>query len=485
MPVAIHEYMHLLVRHSGLKWPIWLNEGFADVYSTLQPSGGKILLGAIPLGRAAALEQSRWMPFQALVSVAHDSPEYNEKNRAGLFYAQSWLTAHMMLLGNDYRDRFPQFAAHISNSGSTEESLKAVYGKSLGDFEKDVRRYFNARQYRGALFDLQFEKFRFDAPRPATSVESGVLLARIAGLIGRTAQAEKALNELSSANPKAPEPQEALAYLFLSKGDVAKAGDCLRRAIENGNSNWQTHWDFARTLSPGDKPSPEYETALRKTLELNPELIDARLELARAMFRDRRFVQALALLGQVKRIDPENAPSMFLLMAYSAAQADQKDEARKYADLAIKHARTPDQTADAQRLSDYLKASQSSVAAQSSPAFQPAGTDGDKPTLRRAEPAPATEESNAPAAQVLTVAGRLTKLDCIGQMARLHVRTSDGTLKLLIRKPDAIVIRGSDSGAVNLTCGPQDANVFIEFVPHPDAEQSTVGDVATLEFRAT
>jgi len=41
MPVAIHEYMHLLVRHSELKWPIWLNEGFAEVYSTLQPSGGK------------------------------------------------------------------------------------------------------------------------------------------------------------------------------------------------------------------------------------------------------------------------------------------------------------------------------------------------------------------------------------------------------------------------------------------------------------
>src|SRR3954452_9280567 len=172
------------------------------------------------------------MPFQALVSVAHDSPEYNEKNRAGLFYAQSWLTAHMMLLGNDYRDRFPQFAAHISNSGSTEESLKAVYGKSLGDFEKDVRRYFNARQYRGALFDLQFEKFRFDAPRPATSVESGVLLARIAGLIGRTAQAEKALNELSSVNPKSPEPQEALAYLFLRKGEVEKGRDRLRLAIE-------------------------------------------------------------------------------------------------------------------------------------------------------------------------------------------------------------------------------------------------------------
>src|SRR5260370_7948379 len=27
-PAAIHEYMHLLIRHSGLNVPIWLNEGF-------------------------------------------------------------------------------------------------------------------------------------------------------------------------------------------------------------------------------------------------------------------------------------------------------------------------------------------------------------------------------------------------------------------------------------------------------------------------
>src|SRR5205807_1559138 len=30
-PAAIHEYMHLLVRHSGLTMPVWLNEGFAEV----------------------------------------------------------------------------------------------------------------------------------------------------------------------------------------------------------------------------------------------------------------------------------------------------------------------------------------------------------------------------------------------------------------------------------------------------------------------
>ena len=43
--LAIHEYMHLIIRHSGLKIPIWLNEGWADVYSTLRPMGKETAVG--------------------------------------------------------------------------------------------------------------------------------------------------------------------------------------------------------------------------------------------------------------------------------------------------------------------------------------------------------------------------------------------------------------------------------------------------------
>lgn len=50
-PVAIHEYAHLIVKHAGLSLPAWLNEGLADVYSTLKPVGAKVLLGEVQLGR--------------------------------------------------------------------------------------------------------------------------------------------------------------------------------------------------------------------------------------------------------------------------------------------------------------------------------------------------------------------------------------------------------------------------------------------------
>jgi hypothetical protein len=53
--VAIHEYVHLLVSHSGLSIPLWLNEGMAEVYSTLEAKDGKLVLGEMKRDRVLAL----------------------------------------------------------------------------------------------------------------------------------------------------------------------------------------------------------------------------------------------------------------------------------------------------------------------------------------------------------------------------------------------------------------------------------------------
>jgi hypothetical protein len=59
-PTAVHEYMHLLIRHSGLKLPVWMNEGIAEVYSTLRPVGGQILIGTPPQGHLR--KAGEWRP---------------------------------------------------------------------------------------------------------------------------------------------------------------------------------------------------------------------------------------------------------------------------------------------------------------------------------------------------------------------------------------------------------------------------------------
>jgi len=85
-PIATHEYVHLVVQHSGLNFPPWLNEGIAELYSTLKPLGDKVVVGNLIAGRVQALYSEKWVPLAVILSAGHDSPYYNEKDKAGSLY---------------------------------------------------------------------------------------------------------------------------------------------------------------------------------------------------------------------------------------------------------------------------------------------------------------------------------------------------------------------------------------------------------------
>ena len=66
-PTAVHEYVHLIVRHANLNYPPWLNEGVAELYSTLKPVGnGKILLGSLIQGRLQGMLRDKWRRLHSL-----------------------------------------------------------------------------------------------------------------------------------------------------------------------------------------------------------------------------------------------------------------------------------------------------------------------------------------------------------------------------------------------------------------------------------
>ncbi|HJZ97237.1 MAG TPA: hypothetical protein VKE70_12080 [Candidatus Solibacter sp.] len=78
---AVHEYVHSLVRHSGLNLPAWLNEGMAEVYSNMEVKDGRILVGKMLEDRVYSLTHSNWMRTPALVAVG---PKDDDSDRPTL-----------------------------------------------------------------------------------------------------------------------------------------------------------------------------------------------------------------------------------------------------------------------------------------------------------------------------------------------------------------------------------------------------------------
>ena len=99
-----HEYMHQVVDNTMESSPLWFNEGLAEYYTSFSVTtdGQRASLGKVLPWHVLLLRQ-QWVPLATLLAVTHESPLYNEKNRMGVFYSESWALVHYLLLGEQQK----------------------------------------------------------------------------------------------------------------------------------------------------------------------------------------------------------------------------------------------------------------------------------------------------------------------------------------------------------------------------------------------
>jgi tetratricopeptide (TPR) repeat protein len=480
-PVAVHEYIHLLVRHSELKLPVWLNEGMAEVYSTIQPFGGNIVLGAVPKGRAYALGQSKWLPIGKLTSVNHDSAEYNEKDRVGLFYSQSWLLAHMLMLDPLLRPEFPKFLGAVAGGKSTDEAFRVAYDLTPAEIEKRLGAYYRSDSLMGVRFDTKFQKMETSEPEAADPVAVEVATASLLSAIQRHDDAAARFKSLIATYPDRHEVHAAAGQAAWARRDREAARTSLLRATELEAPDWRTWWTCARVLQGDSEKQQQLITVLRGALRRNSALTDARLMLGSELYRAKQYKDALDVLGTIRNITPDRAPSLFLTIAYSAMHLGLDEEARKAAEQARKHSKEMVDVSAAEQVFRYLDAKQQ--VAQSAPVIEGRPP---RPVQVRA-PAETAPEPEAPKPPVLmSLRGALEHVDCKGEQALLRVRSGGAVTLFLIPRPDAVTIKNAPGTSVNLNCGPQTkpAPISIEYTDRADKARGTAGDVVLLEFTA-
>jgi hypothetical protein len=96
--VAFHEYVHLHLRDNVPGVPVWLNEGLAEFYGSLQFANGEAVLG-VTLPYIRLLRSAELLPLETLLSIDARSPHYNEQDKTGIFYGESWALVHYLMLG--------------------------------------------------------------------------------------------------------------------------------------------------------------------------------------------------------------------------------------------------------------------------------------------------------------------------------------------------------------------------------------------------
>jgi hypothetical protein len=232
-----------------------------------------------------------------------------------------------------------------------------------------------------------------------------------------------------------------LAYLAWDDRDVKKAVEYFAKAYALGDHSPELLWDYGR-LAVGVKPLDSVRV-LGELLKLEPDNLDARIELASAQAEARQPREALVTLSTIKQIDAEHGQPLFWAMARAQLQLGQLGEARASALRLQSVAVTKDYRDRAAEILAYLDQQERQARAPSG-----RGTAAAKPAA--VKPAPSAQTSS-----LAEVQGRIVEMDCSG-VPSVVVETNRGR-KTYVLEPNRYSITGNLPPGQGMRCGPQDA----------------------------
>ena len=314
---AFHEYVHLHLRDNVPNTPLWLNEGLAELYGSLQFSGTEALLGAPLYPYIRLLQDHELLPLQTLFSIGTSSPHYNEQDKSGIFYGESWALVHYLMLGERGRqEQFKRFLQQVSRGDNAAKAIEDSFGMTVAKLEEELRAYvrrgdFNAQRIASVDDPQTYASYTAMQRSPLTEGEANFYLGDLLQHIGRDSDAERYYKQAIALDPSFTPAYAALGRLYVYQHRYPEAKKYLQKATTTPQS-YMIHYLYAYVLSrEGVSPSGEVSEYSRETTTAMRE----------------------QLLESIK-LSPSHAPSYYLLAFVDLISAEHGDEAIEMAQKA-------------------------------------------------------------------------------------------------------------------------------------------------------
>jgi tetratricopeptide (TPR) repeat protein len=461
--IAFHEYVHVILRHTSVRLPQWLEEGTAEFYSTVEMHDAKLVIGNAVRDHLGILRRERWMTAEELAGVNHESRVYKENHRLGIFYAQSWAMAHMLQMSPDYQTGADRYANLLAEGIEPGKAFAQAFNRTFEEAVNDLRQYARRGHWQTTkidwvpLADVEIEVEQLDENQ-AVAAQLRLQLS-----LGMWEVSEAQLERLARKKGTSAEIENARARIAMGRQDIEAAGVHFRSSIEQGSIDASTYFEYAMLLRETRGDRAEVIELLRKTVALNPAYAEAHFLLASEATREDRPAAAIPHLLKAVRVMPRRS-YFWHALASAYYQTEEMEQARQAARRAVDSARTRQELEMAQAVVQMVAEPREKRVADNRPEVT-------------------TPDSwNAPAGDS-RAEGVLERIDCLEEQAVLVVRTGDTAIRLLVRDPSQVTLRGMDVVSFEFACGvARSASVSVEYAAKEKGEHDTAGDVTAIEF---
>jgi len=488
--IAAHEYTHLLI-HSALgEIPVWLDEGLADYFSTVKLDRGHLTYGALPSSGFYIRASGRSIKLQRLLTIDHNSPEYNEgSRRRSSFYGESWLLVHYLISKEKYNQIGSYLNFVLDDHLPVGEAVERAFGMTIPRLDAELDGYLRGLS-RVMIFHgpgQQVPSGNEFTARKLSRDDGDAILADLHGHeIDYLASALDEFRAILQRSPNNVIAHRGAAYALLRHGDYAEAEGHLKAAVSSGAADARTHYLYALLLTrKGSKTDGDTimlsntadidVAALKKQAEaailLDPNFADAYNLLAYAQARENDFQGAVASETKALTLDKYKRAYLLNLAQYEAgarnfdyaerllkALMTSKDEGL------VKNARNLVQMIQTQR--NFEEAAHNAPAAS--------------PPMQSFEPSSVTASGKSspppPAATIQFAKGKIVKVDCStppGATVALMVEKKLWSMTTPDR--DKLILIGADS----FSCEWHNRNVAVNF----REMGNNVGEIVSLELQ--
>ncbi len=334
--VLYHEVLHRFVRHHLPEAPLWLNEGLAEFYSTLEVEHGAAWVGRQVVDHVVRLQRGPRRPLADLLAMASDAHAEDDTVQESAFYAESWALVHYLLVAEDGgRAAVARYAGRLRAG----DDAVAAFIDEFGDLASLDRRIDQElrRAPREPLRASVREPAQY-ADLQAPSVVPANLHYRLGWLLAHHRPARAATGRERFESALALEPEHAgatmgLGWLEEIAGDhdaarqlYARAGELDRRDPLPPFLEAQSLLRLAGELRDSPRRSQEAQATLeaardrfRASLALEPELAEAWAGLGAAWVADPAPApEGLAALDQAYRRLPTRTDVLYNLTLLEA-----------------------------------------------------------------------------------------------------------------------------------------------------------------------
>ncbi len=494
-----HEYVHSLTNDNASIAPPWFSEGLAEFYSTFEVSEGdkKVTLGKPIANHVFLLREKKFLPLHTLFAVDHSSPHYNERDKKGVFYAQSWALMHYLTLGNkgQRQPQLEQYLKLLSAGKPIGESFQQAFQTDYATMEKELRDYINRDTYTVTHFTFS-ERLEFDTQMqsaPVSEAEAQYYLGDLLRHLNRS-EAEEYLQRALALDPNLAAAHASLGIARMRQQCFDEAKQHLERAVTADSRNHLAHYYYAFVLSRESASGntitgfpegvvPLMRFHLKKAIELAPSFPESYHLLAFInLVTGQQLDESIELLKRALTLAPSKH-ELTLMLAQIYLRKQEPETARRLVEPIARNSADRQIRAQAQSLLEtitrlaeqmvHFKAERSSVTGDPlTGAERRTVIQAGQPTLRRRF-------------EGEKVRGLLTRIECLDDGLTLVIKAGDRTLTLHSTAPERIqFVTYSQEGGEVLNCGPRDPGVpvLVTYRTSTDARSKFDGEPIAVEF---